>query len=522
MKNIIKIRILSIVAVCVCFASCDITESIDDRELQFQLSEETVIVDQESATQALTSAYAALRNRDIGGSNRFIDEITRVHNVLSGMAIALAMNNTAPFTNNEYGELLNNSPTPESIGGDAMRDYYNAINRTNWVIEKVSELEDGLFDPTSLRQEILGEAYGLRALHHFNLLRNWGQWYDETSIFGITLRLEPIRGDFTTLPRNTVADTYAQIHSDLDNAIARAAMLSPPSGKRGIFITKQGAIAIKAKVYLQQGRYTEAASTAKRLLFGGAEANGANLSSPFSNLFAVNSDALFNNPGLLFGTKGCPTPFTERLGDGGWLSPSGGEDRMLFSPAFLALANTNAGITVGGQIIDYDLNDNRLKNGTTILMSPSGNTASIKRENEYSVGYYARLAETYLIFAEAEARSTNTVSADALVALNAVRIRAGATTTGGNGFETYPATIAFDQFLEAVRIEKVIELAGEGGEEWYDLVRYDWEDGFGSGFQVENNDFKALTGIDKDTYILPYTQVILQDGGFVEMQNPGY
>ena len=71
----------------------------------------------------------------------------------------------------------------------------------------------------------------------------------------------------------------------------------------------------------------------------------------------------------------------------------------------------------------------------------------------------------------------------------------------------------------AVRIEKVVELLAETGEEWFDMVRYDWEDGFGSGFQV--SDHKA-TATNTDFFILPYSNLTLEAGGNVEVQNPGY
>ncbi|MGS0524406.1 RagB/SusD family nutrient uptake outer membrane protein [Zobellia nedashkovskayae] len=129
--------------------------------------------------------------------------------------------------------------------------------------------------------------------------------------------------------------------------------------------------------------------------------------------------------------------------------------------------------------------------------------------------YHLRAAEVYLIYAEADARATNSVSSDALSALNEIRVRAGATTTGGDGFETYPATITLPQFLEAVRIEKHIELAIEMGEEWYDLVRYHFVDGF------DITTVKA-SATDPNKYILPIDAITLEVGGNIVEQNPGY
>ena len=97
--------------------------------------------------------------------------------------------------------------------------------------------------------------------------------------------------------------------------------------------------------------------------------------------------------------------------------------------------------------------------------------------------------------------------------------RAGATTTGSDGFETYPASISYEEFLEAVRIEKMMELATENGESWYDLVRYDYADGFGAGFQV--SDIKA-SATNADKFILPIPTGTIDASSGTTLQNPSY
>ena len=129
------------------------------------------------------------------------------------------------------------------------------------------------------------------------------------------------------------------------------------------------------------------------------------------------------------------------------------------------------------------------------------------------------MAEIYLIYAEADARAIKNVSPSALAALNTIRIRAGATSTGSDGFETYPSNISYEELLEAIRIEKLMELATEMGEDWYDLVRYDYADGFGSGFQV--SDVKS-TATDAEKFIMPIPATSIIAGQNIVKQNPGY
>jgi hypothetical protein len=61
------------------------------------------------------------------------------------------------------------------------------------------------------RDQILGEAYFLRGLHYFNLVRYFG---------GVPVRTTPAEDmdEASKLPRATEAETYTQIISDLQQA----------------------------------------------------------------------------------------------------------------------------------------------------------------------------------------------------------------------------------------------------------------------------------------------------------------
>ncbi|MNG13296.1 hypothetical protein D3C84_969680 [compost metagenome] len=64
-----------------------------------------------------------------------------------------------------------------------------------------------------------------------------------------------------------------------------------------------------------------------------------------------------------------------------------------------------------------------------------------------------------------------------------------------------------------------MELGSETGEEWYDLVRYDYIDGFGTGFKV--SDVKA-TAVNPDFFIMPIPDASVRVAQDVIKQNPGY
>lgn len=80
--------------------------------------------------------------------------------------------------------------------------------------------------------------------------------------------------------------------------------------------------------------------------------------------------------------------------------------------------------------------------------------------------YPLRLAEVYLIYAEAKARNSAAVSPDAVNRVNEVRKRAGTALSA-----ITPTTKK--ELLMAIYDEKLLELAGENGEHWFDMVRYD-------------------------------------------------
>jgi hypothetical protein len=307
-----------------------------------------------------------------------------------------------------------------------------------------------------------------------------------------------------------VADTSAAILQDLDDAIASA-----PTLRAKYFANKTFAKGLKAKVLLYKGEYSQAASIAKDVI----DNSGSNftLTGTFEELFDHSSINTLSNTEALMDVY---SDLNEGLGNGNFWDG-------LFanvSNVYYGLGE-NGSVTIGGQIIKYD--NTRIpfmKLGTAFIPGLTNGNMKFKQRAgpHYETVYHLRMAEVYLIYAEAAARATNSVPSDALAALNAIRTRAGATTTGGDGFETYPATITYPEFLEAVRIEKLMELATEIGEDWYDLVRYDYADGFGSGFSVEANDLKTTTIPSTDKYIMPIPDASIIAGGGVVEQNPSY
>ncbi len=470
------------------YVSC---EKIEDVEPLFALDAEEGISDPNTAELALIGAYATFRQSSF---DRGTPELFIIPSLFSGQAIT-------PGNDNEAISFVANDPIVDGrINLGAYTRMYDLINRTNWVLFGISNLSEADFENPGRRDEIIGEAKALRALAHFYLLRQWGQFYDLESEFGINIRTEPVRSP-EAQPRNSVEETYAQIIQDLDDAI----MMAPVTSNK-IVANQTFARALKAKVLFYQGDYSNAAALAREVL---DNPNGDFALAPtYSEIFDGSSQALFSNSELLFGTQG-DNINNEFIGIGNFWG-----FYASVPPSYVDFATTGA-LNLNGQNISHD------GDRVTSISIPQGpflfdNGKYVSDFTEtYELIYHMRMAELYLIFAEAHARANGSVTTDALNALNAVRIRAGAITTGADGFETYPATISLTQFLEAVRIEKLIELGGEIGEDWFDLVRYSFVDGF---------DISSVkpTATDINKYISPIPVQSINASNGVEIQNPGY
>lgn len=89
---------------------------------------------------------------------------------------------------------------------------YNAIAKANTVLDRAPLVDDPLLTETR-RDQIMGEAYFLRAFHYYNLVKLWG---------GVPLVLTPTTStdpDKVRLPRATTEEVYTQILADLALAI---------------------------------------------------------------------------------------------------------------------------------------------------------------------------------------------------------------------------------------------------------------------------------------------------------------
>jgi starch-binding outer membrane protein, SusD/RagB family len=355
--------------------------------------------------------------------------------------------------------------------GRIWNDVYNEINRVNEILKKVPALTD-LSDAE--KNEILGEAYFLRALAYHDVVKLWGD---------TPLRLEPVTSaaEAGTINRSTVAATYTQILADL--AQAKTLITAGRSQTRQASLGAVSAIEARVRLYMQDYAGAEAAAAT-------VEGMGYSLAPNFADLF----DATGNNtPEDIFRVTFTTTQanavgfyyLPKPLGGRYEVAPTIGTTGIIaaFDPAS------------GGNIANYHPTDTR---GIWSISRSGSRTYASKYRNPAGDEdiHVIRLGEVILIRAEALAQLNRLP--EAVAEYNRLRIRAGLVADPNTGL-TQAGVLA------AIARERRLELAFEG-DRWPDLVRT------GQALAV---------GIPAQQTLLPIPQAEI-DVAPNMIQNPGY
>lgn len=220
-----------------------------------QAPEEDAIVTPAGARTALAGAYAALQSGYYYGG-------TMTH---FGDLYADNATHTGTFTSYQEASQHDFFADNSDVLG-MWQAIYGAIKRANAIIAKVPNIE--ALDDVE-REQILGEAYFLRALSYHNLVKHFG---------GVPIRTEYITdpSEVEDRARASVPEVYTQILADLAEAEARITNESSPDNHASL-----GAVrALFARVYLYQGNYAQALVRAQEV-----EDMGYDLAQRYSSLF---------------------------------------------------------------------------------------------------------------------------------------------------------------------------------------------------------------------------------------------
>lgn len=134
---------------------------------------------------------------------------------------------------------------------------YNVIRRANRLIEAVDNKT--ITDAENFQAElanIYNQAKVIRALVHFDLVKVYGMpyTYDEGASLGVPFVDKPLDRDAQP-GRDKVADVYAKVVADLNNAIdSEALTVSKKAGEKQGYIDLWAAKALLCRVYLYMNK----------------------------------------------------------------------------------------------------------------------------------------------------------------------------------------------------------------------------------------------------------------------------
>lgn len=387
---------------------------------------------------------------------------------------------------------------------DIFRGPSPGILRSNLVLQKIPQMDIN----EDLKNRILGEAYFLRGLYHFILVRFFGD------VPLITIPQEP--GDDLRPMRDAKGIVYDQIIKDLNLAIS----LLPEKYSYGSDnlgrATKGAATGLLAKVYLTLEDWEKVVDLADKV-----EQLGYDLNPDYGDNYDVNNK---NSIESLFEIQ--------YIGDAGedfWSN----ENQSSWLSAFTGPRNSD--MVAGGWgwnqptlefVSAYEAGDKR--KDATILYDGCPQFGGKDYNPAYSTtGYNLRkflvtkeVSDTYdnspmnfpvlryadVLLMKAEALNNQGKTSEAEIPLNKVRQRAGLPAVSG---------LSKSEFKEVVLHERRMELAFEG-QRWFDLIRVD-NGQYGLNFL---HSIGKLNATEKHL-LLPIPLKEIESNPNLE-QNPGY
>lgn len=348
--------------------------------------------------------------------------------------------------------------TSTEVEGVWAQAYY-AINSCNLFIDGMAAKGTAVVGTTQSAYYV-AEAKFIRALSYYGMLQLYCRPYFDSNgnTPGLPLRLTG-NSSYANydLARSTVAQVYAQIVADLQAAEAGLPLNYSDAASNVTRAHRNTAIALLTRVYLTMQKYTDVITEASKIVpaaapftasSGVANTMQATPSAAFTSY--TTTESIFSMPFVnATETPGSQSALANYLGGLGatefYLNPSG-----VIADANWKSTDTRRSFvyskTVGGAARSYI---NKFPTN-----SPYTDWAPVMR-----------WPEVLLNLAEARARSTQSVDAQAVALLNAVRHRADASTT------YTPANFSdATSLINAIMQERNIEFLGEGLRN-IDLVR---------------------------------------------------
>ena len=368
--------------------------------------------------------------------------------------------------------------TPATANNIAMWDNnYNLINKINIAIAGFKKASTSGVLTAAVATQFEAECRFLRALSHHELLVHYARPYLDGagSQAGVPYRTYAVGSDesLATLAkeaRPTVAEDYTKILEDLDFAIANLPVTNPSGAVYRA--QKSAAIALKQRVYLHMGKWSDVIATGNLLI-----PTTVTPATPTSTKSLIGAHALLATPSAAFGYAGGNSVSTENLFSIKNDALDNGSVNGAMAAMYGATELGGRGLVAISPIIWNDatwLVDD-LRRTSLYRTGGAGNNAKAIVTTKYT-DYVnksdntpiLRWAEVLLNQAEAEARAATSVSSRAVDLLNLVRNRSLATPTTQQ--YTVASFATTTDLLTAILKERRIEFLAEG-RRWPDIHR---------------------------------------------------
>jgi hypothetical protein len=335
---------------------------------------------------------------------------------------------------------------------------YDGIEKANWVIEKVPTIVMN----EARKNEIVGEAYFLRAFYHWMATKNFGDVVVKTK--PSVTQNEAYAG---VSPRAAV---YTQIYADLAAAIENLPSYNAATTVKGR-ASKEAAMALHAKAALYNEDWSTALQMAQQVLNSNKYALMPNVLDVYNvakedaarqeNIFSFESESA--TPGRvsqipsLYGPPNSQGPAYGKSSFGSAFAYQSFFDSFDPEDKRRLLLDTNY-VNTKGEVVPQRSITPITTRGVLVkkYQDPNSNGGS------YAINLpILRLADVYLIASEAEAR-LNGATGLAYGYIDMVRSRAG--------LKRLTPGLSQTEFIDAVLQERSWELFAEA-DRWYDLTR---------------------------------------------------
>ncbi|HEU4551381.1 MAG TPA: RagB/SusD family nutrient uptake outer membrane protein [Chitinophaga sp.] len=474
MKNIITI-LFAILIVCSQY-SC--TKQLDAPPKD-ALVEGNAITNQQTANTALNGVYYRFANATQTATDWGDNEVHA--GILTGML------DDGRNTLNEASNILGKTGFNSDWGR-----YYTLVNAANGVIDQVTALDDNLFS-NGRKEQILAEAKFMRAFGTFKVLLFMGQWFDINSKYGALLQDKFITATTYAHARSNVKDSYQFILDDLDYAVHNAALTSS-----NVYVNKWTAMALKMRVLLsrgQSGDYMQCATLGDSIInFGGYT-------------LEPNTKDIFYTKGLA--SKEVILAVAPQANQGGYYYNTSGlyVNRSSFYVATSALDSLLTGDPRRQWYIGAE---NTHKDGTYFFIKYVQPALATTQLSE--VAYAIRLAEVYLMTAEATIRSGGSL-ATAKTLIHAVQATAGITATDNtSSYLAVENAGTANALLLQNYYEYVKSFAGEDDQYYFALLRFP--------LLTVTTLRPTITSTEQFIYPIPHSEFL--NNPLIGDQNPGY